>query len=295
MADSENSTVTALAGVLVTGQRLRALAAVCDDPALYVRLQDARRWFSEDVETARALGAAGMTDDRLEQDLLRRGLVRQQTVEEFATEAELWLAERLNTGSAPFPVLLRFEGEPHRSRCMRVARYLLRWQTRERVMVFPTFGPPRFEAPRRFEWEWRRVWDVRWREGTWNAECDETEGEWSPWQPCPDFLEDMGAAWPIMAAMTARMERNHDEYKHLDEGGEFTWELKFKTPDRYLTHEGYPLGTVCWYVYVVAHGLRKFICAERPEEAIMAAAEHVILLDLEAETLPKPEKEAAGE
>lgn len=289
MADNDYSTMGALAGVLCTGQRLRALAQVCDDLALHARLQDVRQWFSEDVETARTLGVAGISNASLEQDLLRRGILRQQKAEEWATEAEVWLAARLDADvsqGVPPPVLLRFEGEPHRSRCMRVARDLLGWQVRARVTTLPNY------KPQGYEWEWRRVWDVRWREGTWNAECDETEGEWSAWSPCPDFLDSMDAAWPIMEAMTERMRLNRDRYDHLTQGEEFTWELKFKTPDHYLTHEGYPLGTVCWYVYVVAHGLRKFVCAERPEEAILAAAEHVILLDLEAELL---RKEPAGE
>jgi len=45
----------------------------------------------------------------------------------------------------------------------------------------------------------------------------------------------------------------------------------FKPRDQYLTREGYPLGTECWYVHVRANGLIKNICGDTPGEALLTA------------------------
>jgi hypothetical protein len=49
--------------------------------------------------------------------------------------------------------------------------------------------------------------------------------------------------------------------------------LHFKGPDQYLTNEGYPAGTVCWYVLLEADGLRLFVCADDPATALERAGE----------------------
>lgn len=50
-------------------------------------------------------------------------------------------------------------------------------------------------------------------------------------------------------------------------------ELKFKDVEHYLTAEGYPLGTTCWYVSVEAGGWRDTCCADWPWEALRIAAD----------------------
>jgi hypothetical protein len=41
----------------------------------------------------------------------------------------------------------------------------------------------------------------------------------------------------------------------------------FKPKDHYLTNEGYPLGTTCWYFIVWSNGLRKLCCGITEENA----------------------------
>jgi hypothetical protein len=45
----------------------------------------------------------------------------------------------------------------------------------------------------------------------------------------------------------------------------------FKDAGRYLTHEGYPLGTTCWYVRLEIDGLIRLCCADSREDAVEAA------------------------
>lgn len=48
----------------------------------------------------------------------------------------------------------------------------------------------------------------------------------------------------------------------------FEWVLKFKPENHYLTSDGYPLGTTCWFVVVCACGFRRNYCADTPQEAV---------------------------
>jgi hypothetical protein len=56
----------------------------------------------------------------------------------------------------------------------------------------------------------------------------------------------------------------------------FQWSgPKFKPEHHYLTHEGYPLGTVCWYVSTEWQGERKWHCAETAAEAVRLATDYL--------------------
>jgi hypothetical protein len=83
----------------------------------------------------------------------------------------------------------------------------------------------------------------------------------------PDFLADPALWWPLVERFS-RLQG----YERLG----YEWEGPcFKPEHRYLTAEGYPLGTVCWYVYTVADGRRQWHCAEEPGEAVVRAALYV--------------------
>lgn len=47
---------------------------------------------------------------------------------------------------------------------------------------------------------------------------------------------------------------------------------RFKPKDKYLTNQGYPLGTTCWYYIVEYSGWRKIICGD----TVSAAAIRVV-------------------
>lgn len=53
----------------------------------------------------------------------------------------------------------------------------------------------------------------------------------------------------------------------------FRWDGPlFKPEHAYLTAEGYPLGTTCWYVALEHAGYRYVVCAETPQDAVRRAA-----------------------
>ena len=47
--------------------------------------------------------------------------------------------------------------------------------------------------------------------------------------------------------------------------------LRFKPERYYLTHEGYPLGTTCWYMKVEIDGYMPIMAAPTPEQVIEKA------------------------
>ena len=49
----------------------------------------------------------------------------------------------------------------------------------------------------------------------------------------------------------------------------------YKPETQYLTSEGYPLGTTCWYFEVKISHCRKLICGDTLEAAWEAAVAHV--------------------
>ena len=51
----------------------------------------------------------------------------------------------------------------------------------------------------------------------------------------------------------------------------------FKDEGSYLTNEGYPLGTTCYYYVVYAFGMTHYICADTEDEAWNKAITHVLL------------------
>ena len=51
---------------------------------------------------------------------------------------------------------------------------------------------------------------------------------------------------------------------------------KLKDKTHYLTAEGYPLGTTCWYVKVAMSGRVKFCCADTPIGAVRAALDSLV-------------------
>ncbi|MDF5718194.1 MAG: hypothetical protein PUP93_31090, partial [Rhizonema sp. NSF051] len=57
----------------------------------------------------------------------------------------------------------------------------------------------------------------------------------------------------------------------------FVWRLGFKPENEYLTNEGYPLGTTCWYIYFKAAGEKRFCCKDTPIEAVIFGVDSLIL------------------
>lgn len=53
--------------------------------------------------------------------------------------------------------------------------------------------------------------------------------------------------------------------------------LAFKSENEYLTTEGWPLGTTCWYVFVQTVNRRVFICRGSMEAAVFAARDAMAL------------------
>lgn len=49
----------------------------------------------------------------------------------------------------------------------------------------------------------------------------------------------------------------------------------FKDEESYLTNEGYPLGTTCWYYVVAAFGRIEFMCAKTEHEAWDKSIEYI--------------------
>lgn len=49
----------------------------------------------------------------------------------------------------------------------------------------------------------------------------------------------------------------------------------FKDKESYLTNEGYPLGTTCWYYIVTAFGRIEYACAKTEHEAWDKSIEYI--------------------
>lgn len=86
----------------------------------------------------------------------------------------------------------------------------------------------------------------------------------SNWNTFFDPLHNMNDAWQIVENMVSRM-------GYLNLGFEWRGPL-FKPEHHYLTNEGYPLGTTCWYVFLECNGMRYTICAKTAQNAICMAA-----------------------
>jgi hypothetical protein len=85
----------------------------------------------------------------------------------------------------------------------------------------------------------------------------------------PHYSTDIAAAWQIVLLMVSRM-----GYDNIG----FNWQGPlFKPEHHYLTQEGYPLGTTCWFVHIEHDGYIKIVCADTPELAICRAALEVNL------------------
>lgn len=81
----------------------------------------------------------------------------------------------------------------------------------------------------------------------------------------PAYSKDIAAAWSVVEKMIQRI--RDDPYQ------DFGWDGPlFKSRAGYLTNEGYPLGTECWYVVVQWDGHRKHVCAASAPLAICLAA-----------------------
>lgn len=94
----------------------------------------------------------------------------------------------------------------------------------------------------------------------------------SDWNPCR-LMED---AWSIVLKLIERLQE--DPYGLKEPAGHgFSWVGPiFKSKAHYLTNEGYPLGTECWYVVIEWDGYRHIVCADTPQMAICRAALRVI-------------------
>lgn len=85
---------------------------------------------------------------------------------------------------------------------------------------------------------------------------------------CPAYSTDIAAAWQVVEWAAQRTE---DDLTFDDLT--FSWEGPiFKPSRRYLTAEGYPLDTTCWFVTLEAGGLRYVVCADTAPLAICLAA-----------------------
>lgn len=81
-----------------------------------------------------------------------------------------------------------------------------------------------------------------------------------------DYSTKFFSAWTLNEKMSMRM----DEWTW--KGGDFLWYGPlYKPKTQYLTTEGFPLDTTCWYVDVINNGRRAFICADTPALAICRA------------------------
>ncbi len=92
------------------------------------------------------------------------------------------------------------------------------------------------------------------------------EGAARQWSPSTDIA----AAWQVVEVMTARM--GYDNIGFLWQGP------LFKPEHRYMTAEGYPLGTTCWYVILETDGYRGAVCADTAPLAICRAALQALAL-----------------
>lgn len=86
--------------------------------------------------------------------------------------------------------------------------------------------------------------------------------------PAPPYSRRIECAWTVVEKMVGRM-------GYANPGFGWTGPL-YKPENQYLTNEGYPLGTTCWYVMVIKDGERKFICADTAPMAICKAALWVV-------------------
>ena len=81
---------------------------------------------------------------------------------------------------------------------------------------------------------------------------------------CPRWSVDVGAAWEVVEAMVGRM-----GYNNLS----FEWYGPcFKPEHHYLTAEGYPLGTTCWYVRIETRNYALMIPADTAALAVCRSA-----------------------
>lgn len=80
----------------------------------------------------------------------------------------------------------------------------------------------------------------------------------------PAYSTDAGAMWRIVEHLATQ--QGYDRPR-------FAWDGPlFKPEQRYLTHEGYGLGTTCWYVAVEEAGERWCVAADTPMLAVCWAA-----------------------
>jgi hypothetical protein len=89
------------------------------------------------------------------------------------------------------------------------------------------------------------------------------------YEDVPHYSTDIAAAWLAVLLMVSRM-----GYDNIG----FAWQGPlFKPEHHYLTREGYPLGTTCWFVRIECDGYIKNVCADTPALAICRAALDVSL------------------
>lgn len=92
-------------------------------------------------------------------------------------------------------------------------------------------------------------------------------------RPAPDrradaplnYSTDIARAWMVVEYVVSNLIRP-DPYQRVRWAGPL-----YKNTAQYLTTEGYPLGTECWYVQVEKAGFREWVCAETAPLAICRA------------------------
>lgn len=88
-----------------------------------------------------------------------------------------------------------------------------------------------------------------------------------------DYSNNILFAWEVVEKMVAKMTRQTQFNFEPFEIKEFKWTGPlFKPEYEYLTNEGYPLGTTCWFVSLDVNGMHFVICGDTAPEAICKAA-----------------------
>lgn len=86
------------------------------------------------------------------------------------------------------------------------------------------------------------------------------------WRALPHYSVNIADAWTVLEKMLVRQEEEYYS-KHFEFDGP-----RFKPSFHYLTNEGYPLGTICWFVKLCYDDLIQFVCADTASLAICLAA-----------------------
>lgn len=89
-----------------------------------------------------------------------------------------------------------------------------------------------------------------------------------------NYSTEMGDAWKVVEKVAQLREKNI--YKLVSPSDLEIRNICFKPSDYYLTSDGYPLGTTCWYVVLIKDGRRRMICAPTAPLAICMTVLYIL-------------------